>query len=92
MKIAIILAFAAVAANIFFIWYSKKSNKVKLDESSNPDIGSHAFLKGNLTNSEVKQLKESAAAELGLSVDELDHMLARELKQLSKERELMSIE
>lgn len=92
MKIAIILAFAAAAVNIYFMWYSKKSNKVKSDESSNPNIGSHAFSKGNLTNSVVKQLKESAAAELDLSVDELDHMLAKEFKQLSKEQELISIE
>lgn len=92
MKIAIILAFAAFTVNIFFIWFSKKSNKVKLDESYNPNSGPPAFLKENLTNSEVKQLKESAAAELDLSVDELDHMLAWELKQLSKEQELMNIE
>jgi hypothetical protein len=92
MEIAIVLAVVAVAANIVFIWYAKKSNKAKTDESSNPDSGLHAFSKGYLNTPEVKQLRKSAAAELGLSVQELDRMLAKEIKQIAKEQELINIE
>ncbi len=92
MKIAAILAVVVLAANIIFIWYSKKSNKAKTDESSNPKNGSYAFSKGYLNTPEVRQLRKSAAAELGLSIEELDRMLAKEIKQLSKEQELINIE
>ena len=92
MKIAVVLAVLAAAANIFFIWYAKKSNKAMTDESSNPDNGSYLFSKGYLNTPEVKQLRKSAAAELGLSVEELDRMLVKEIKQLSKEQELISVE
>jgi flagellar basal body-associated protein FliL len=92
MKIAAVLAVAAVAANIVFIWYSKKSNKAKTEESSNPKNGSSAFSEGYLNTPEARQLRKSAAAELGLSIEELDRMLAKEVKQLAKERELINIE
>jgi len=92
MKIAVVLAALAVAANIVFIWYSKKSDKAKKGEFSNPKNGSHAFSKGYLNTQKVRQLKKSAAAELGLSIEELDRMLAKELKQLAKEQELINIE
>lgn len=92
MKIAIVLAVVAVVANISFIWYAKKSNKTKSDESSNFKNGLFAFPKGYLNIPEVKQLRKSTAAELGLSIEELDRMLAKEIKQLAKEKELINIE
>jgi len=45
MKIAILLAVVAAAANIFLIWLSKKSSQTKTDESSNTEI-SYPFSKG----------------------------------------------
>lgn len=92
MKIALLLAVVAVAANIFFIWYAKKINKRKSDESSNLKNGPFAFPEGYLNTPKVKQLRKSTAAELGLSIEELDRMLAKEIKQLSKEKELINIE
>ena len=92
MKIAVVLAVLAVAANIIFIWYSKKNNKAKTDESLNPNNGSYAFTKGYLNTPEVRQLRKSTAAELGLSIKELDRMLAKEIKQLAREQELINIE
>ena len=92
MKIALVLAVVAVAANFLFKWYAKKSNKTKADESSNLKNGSYAYSKGYLNTPEVKRLKQLAAAELSLSVDELDRMSAKEIKQLAKEQELINIE
>ena len=54
--------------------------------------GSYAFSKGYLNTPELKKLRKSAAAELDLSVEELDRMLAKEIKQLAKEQKLINIE
>ena len=85
MKIALALVVAAVLSNIFYIWYANRSNNTKSDESS-------AFPKDYLNTPKVKQLRKSTAAELGLSIKELDLMLAKEFKQMAKEKELTTIE
>jgi|GEM_PF-3543283 len=94
MKIAIAVAVVAVAvaANIVFKWYSKKSKKDQPAESSSPESGSDAFSTGYLNTPQVSQLRKSAAAELGLSIEELDRMLAKEMKQMAMERELINEE
>ena len=53
---------------------------------------SYVFLKGYLNTPERKQLRKSVAAELGLSIEELDGMSAKEIKQLANERGLINIE
>lgn len=90
MKITIILAIAAVAANIALIWYAKKCNKTKTDETSTPENGSNAFPQEYLNTPEIRRLKKSAAAELGLSIEELDRMPVKEIKQLAKEQKLIN--
>ncbi len=92
MKIALIFAVVAVIANLFFIRYVKKNNKTKADESNNLHNESHAFSKGYLNTPKVKQLKKSAAAELSISVEELDLMSDKEIKQLAKKQGLINIE
>lgn len=80
MKIAFIFAVLAVAANLFFIWYAKRKGlKTK----------TNAYSQGYLNTPEVKQLKQSAAAELNISVEELDRLSAEEIKQLAKKKELI---
>ena len=91
MQIAIVLAVLAVAANLFFMWYAKKCNQAKADESKNPKNGTDPFSKEYLNTPEVVQLKERAADEMGLSIEELDLMLAKEIKQLSKKQESIDI-
>ena len=92
MKIAVALTVVAitVTANIVLKWYSKKSRQAKTAESSNPKNGSYAFSKGYLNTPQVSQLRKSAAAELGLSIEELDRMLAKEMKQMAKGQELIN--
>jgi len=92
MKIALVLAVAAVLANIFFIWFAKKNNQTKPAESSNLKSGSFAFPKEYLNTPEVERLRKSTAAELDLSTEELDRMLAKEIKQMAKEKELINIQ
>jgi hypothetical protein len=90
LKITIILAIAAVAANIVLIWYAKKCHKAKIDETSTPENGSNAFSQGYLNTPEVRRLKKSATAELGLSIEKLDRMPVKEIKQLAREQKLIN--
>ena len=89
MKIALILAVAAVAANSFLIWYYKrKFHNADTHEPSNKNEGSDAFSPGYLNTPEVRRLRQSAAAELGISVEELDSMSVDEITQLANEKEV----
>jgi hypothetical protein len=90
LKITLILAIAAVAANIALIWYAKKYNKAKTDETSDPENGSYAISQGYLNTPEARRLRKSAAAELGLSIKQLDRIPVKEIKQLSKEQKLIN--
>ena len=91
MKIVFIFAAVAVAANIFFIWYAKRKShhKTKADESSHLKEGSMAYSKEFLDSEEGKALKQSAAAELSISIEELDRMSVEEIIQLAKEKDLI---
>ena len=91
MEIAIVLAVVAVAANILLIRYIKKNNRGNPGVSSDPDNESGFFSKGYLNTPEVKKLRESAAAELGVSMKELDHILAKELEKIGGEQETTDI-
>ena len=90
MKVVFILAVAAVLANVLFIWYAKKKGRTsKPDQSSNPKNGSIADSQGFLNSEEGKVLKQSAANELCISVEELECMSVEDIKQLAKEKELI---
>jgi len=90
MKIVFIFAAVAVAANLFFIWYAKrKSHKTKADESSQLKDGSHAYSKGFFDSEEGKKLKQSAAAELSITIEELDRLSVEEITELAKKKELI---
>ena len=90
MKIALALVIVAALSNILYMWYAKRSKNTKSDKSSLLKVGSFAFPKGYLNTPEVTQLRKSTAAELGLSIEELDRMLFAEIKQLAKEKELIN--
>jgi len=87
MKIVFILAVAAVVTNLFYIWYAKRKRvKKKADESSNPNVGlSQEFI----NSAEGKTLKQAAADEMGIAVEELDRMSVEEITQLAKKKELI---
>ena len=91
LKFILILGAVAVAANVLFIWYAKrKSHNTKTDKSATltegPRVDSHEFL----SSEEGKILKQSAAAELGVSVEELDHLSVEEITDLAKINELIN--
>ena len=91
MKIALICAIIAVAVNVLLIWYAKRRYyTAQEDELSKYRNRSHPFSYGYLNTPEAKRLKRSAAAELGISVEELDRMSADNFKKLAKKRELIN--
>jgi hypothetical protein len=91
MKITLIFAIIAVVAIVLSRWYAKiRYYKTKEDELSNYRNRSHPFSCGYLNTPETKRLKRSAAAELGISAEELDRMSADDFKQLVKERKLIN--
>lgn len=90
MKVVFILAVVAVVANLFFIWYAKKKGHTsKPDESSNHKNGSIVDSQGFLNSEKGKVLKQSAADELCISIEELECLSVEEITQLAKEKELI---
>lgn len=93
MKILLIILGVVVVALNLILWYSKrKGRKADADEPTNhKDEFDAPFANSNefLNSSKAKPLKQSAAAELGISVEELDQMSAEEIKQLAKEKGLI---
>ncbi len=91
MKIALLFAVVAVAANLLFLWYAKrKGYKTKADKSSNLKDVSNPLSYGYMNTPEVKKLRQSVAVELRVSIDELDRMSADEITQLAKEKGLIN--
>ena len=91
MKIALILAVVAAVTNALLIWYAKrKFHKVEAEESSDNKKYSDIYSKGYLNTPEVKQLKQQAAADLCITVEELERMSSKELTQLAKDKELIN--
>ena len=90
IKNLFIIGAVAVVANLFFIWYAKmKGNNSKADNSSNLKDGSNANSQGFLDSEEGKILKQSAAAELSISVEELDRMSVDQIRQLAEKKNLV---
>ena len=89
MKIALIFGVVAVAANVLLVMYVKrKYQKSKANELSSLENGSNAFSAGHLNTPEIRRLRQSAAAELGISVEELDSMSVEGITQLAKGKEV----
>jgi FtsZ-interacting cell division protein ZipA len=88
----LILGFLAIAANLF-LWYSKR----KTGETAADDPASHkdkidrpdGNSKDWLNDPKVTPLKKSAAAELGISVEQLDRMSVKEIKKLARKKKLI---
>ncbi len=90
LKITFILGAIAVAANVLFLWYAKKRrHNTKADKSPSRKKGFDVASQGFLNSEEGKILKQSAAAELGISVKELDHMTTEEITELAKINEVI---
>ena len=93
MKILLLTLGVVVVALNLWLWYSKrKGGKTEADEPGNQkDKLDAPFANSNdfLNSSKAKPLKQSAAAELGISVEQLDRMPVEEIKQLAQKKGLI---
>ncbi len=90
--ILLILGVAAIALNLF-LWYSKKmTGKTKANKSSSHKDkldASQANSNEFLNSPDVEPLKQSAAAELGISIEQLERMPVEEIEELATEKGLI---
>ena len=88
-EITLILAVLTILANLL-IWHAKrKTKRTKADESSKMKRDLSGYSKGFLNTPEIRRLKQSAAAELDISVEDLDRMSVKEINQLAGRKELI---
>jgi len=93
MKLLLLILGVVVVALNLLLWYSKRrSGKTKAIEPENQkDKLDPSFANSNdfLNSSKAKPLKQSAAAELGISIEQLDRMPVEEIKQLAAKKGLI---
>jgi len=93
MKLILLVLGAAVIALNVFLWYSKRqTGKAKTYESpdhKNKSDGSDARSIELLNSPEAEPLKQSAAAELGISIEQLDRLSFEEIEELATEKGLI---
>jgi FtsZ-interacting cell division protein ZipA len=93
MKLLLLILGIVVVALNLMLWYSKrKGGKIEADEPANQkDKLDAPFANSNdfLNSSKAKPLKQSAAAELGISVKQLDRMSVKEIEQLAAKKGLI---
>jgi len=90
LKIIIILRAIALGANVILIWYVRRKNPnagFKQSRINTVDLG--ASPQGFLKIKQGGKLIQSAATELGFSVEELDKMTFKELMELAKKKEVI---
>lgn len=93
MKLILLVLGAAVIALNVFLWYSKRqAGKAKTYESpdhKNKSDGSDARSIEFLNSPEAEPLKQSAAAELVISIEQLDRLSVEEIEDLATEKGLI---
>jgi len=93
MKLILLILGVVIVALNLFLWYSKRlARKAKADESSGhkgkaEDSAAHSIQ--FLDNPELAPLKQSAAAELGISIEQLDRLSVEEIEALATEKGLI---
>ena len=93
MKLLLIILGIVIVALNLLLWYSKrKGGKTEADKPANQkDKLDAPFGNSNdfLNSPKAKPLKQSAAAELGVSVKQLDRMSVKEIEQLAAKKGLI---
>ncbi len=89
----LILGIVVVALNVL-LWYSKKHSgaaaKAKSPDTENKSNASKSDAVDFLNTPEADELKQAAAAELGVPVEKLNCMSVEEIAHLAAEKGLMN--
>ena len=90
LKIIIILGAIALGANVLLIWYVKRKNpNVGFKKSRINTVDLDASPQGFFKIKQGRKLIQSAATELGISVEELDNMTFKEIMELAKKNDVI---
>lgn len=93
MKLLLLILGVVVVALNLLLWYSKrKGGKTGTQEPANHKGQLDVAVTGSgeiLNSPKAKPLKQSAAAELGISVEQLDRMSVKEIRQLATKKGLI---
>jgi FtsZ-interacting cell division protein ZipA len=93
MKLILLILGVAVIALNLFLWYSKRqTGKTKTSESPDHNKKSDASDARSiefLNSPEAETLRQSAAAELGISIEQLDRLSVEEIEELAAEKGLI---
>jgi hypothetical protein len=93
MKILLIILGVSVVTLNFLLWrFKRKGSKTESDKPTNHKDELDAPLANLdefLNSSKAQPLKQSAASELGISVEQLDRMSVNEIEQLATKKGLI---
>ena len=93
MKLLLLILGVVVVVLNLLLWYSKKkTGKAKADKSAGPENKSRsqdARTMESSKNPEVGSLKQTAAAELGITIEQLDRLSVEEIEALANKRGLL---
>lgn len=94
MKLLLLILGVVVVTLNLLLWFSKKqtAKAKKADESPGPEDkpGSQDPLSMDALNiPEIGPLKQSAAAELGITIEQLDRLSAEEIEEMAMEKGLL---
>ena len=93
MKLLLLILGVAVVTLNLLLWFSKKKTaKAKTDESpgsENKPGGEDAPSTEALNSTEAGPLKQSAAAELGITIEQLDRLSVEEIEEIAMEKGLL---
>ena len=93
MKMLLLILGVVVVVLNLSLWYAKRrSAKTKVDEPAHDqDTFDAPFANSNefLNSSKANPLKQSAASELGISVEQLDRMSVNDIEQLAAKKGLI---
>ena len=88
----LILGIVVILLNVF-LWYSKKqikaANNGKSQDKLKKSVASESDSVDFLDSPEADELKQAAASELGIAVDQLNHMSTEEIAHLASEKGLI---
>ncbi|MGD8961618.1 MAG: hypothetical protein PVF29_12130 [Desulfobacterales bacterium] len=89
----LILGIVVVALNVF-LWYSKKHRSAavngKSPNNNKKSDSSKSDSEDSLSTPEADELKQAAAAELGIPVEKLNRMSVKEIAHLAAEKGLIN--
>ena len=89
MKLFLLILGVVVVLLNLVLWYSKKQRNAKMPDSSQTVSDTHSPANDFINSPQADALKQAAANELGISVEQLNRMSTHEIAHLASEKGLV---